>query len=93
MLHSDGEILTDEANGKVIRGKFRDGDSTLHLLVNTAREDTEITYDAASPGEIFDLDSGNVTIVLLGEKIRIPAMRGIFIRNAVYTNGMLTVKI
>ena len=80
MLHSDGEILTDEANGKVIRGKFRDGDGMLHLLVNTARADTKIGYDAASPGEIFDLDSGNVTTVLPGEKIRIPAMRGIFIK-------------
>ena len=80
ILHSDGGVLTDIANGKVIRGKFRDGEKVLHLLVNTDRADTEILFDSATCGEIFNPDDGAVTKIVPGEKIKIPAMRAFFVR-------------
>ena len=79
-LRSDGELLSDEANGMVIRGKFRDGESTLYLLVNASRASTSVLYDALSFGEIFDLDSGSASSIAPGERINIPAMRAVFVR-------------
>ncbi len=77
LLELDRTFIGGEGK-KLIRAKFKDGEHTVHMLVNMERSDVDVELMSESGASVFDPDSGEITRFGNGDIITVSNLRAVF---------------